>query len=150
MKKYIKAANQDSITFSSVLNALKSAGIDTTKSSYEMRAETYGRYGDGGDLYTIKFTCPGDYLAYLAMYIHEPLTKENILNFIEEYFGNLDKMLKEIPSLPDMRNVASSFWWGDGCDYILYLKNLTTGETLHEGDYPVDEYVYEEDEDWDE
>lgn len=149
MKKYIKAANQDSITFSSVLEALKNAGIDTTKSSYEMRAETYERYRES-NLYTIKFTCPGDYLAYLAMYIHEPLTKANILNFIEEYFGNLDKMLKEIPSLPDMRNVASSFWWGDGSDYIIYLRNLTTGETLHEADYYPDEYEDEYEEDWDE
>ena len=32
---------------------------------------------------------------------------------------------------------------GDGCDYIIYLDNLTTGDRLIEGDYEYEE------EDWD-
>ena len=33
---------------------------------------------------------------------------------------------------------------GDGCDYIMYIKDLSTGEILLQGDYEGDEDVEEE------
>ena len=148
---YADPKESSSDDFSAILNELKSAGIDTTKYKYEMKAERYERY-ESGPIYTIKFTCPGDYLAYTAMAVHKSLTKDIIVNFFDEYYGvtvdNIDEMFDIVPaSLDEMDDFANSNWWGDGDDYIIYLKNLTTGEYLcgpNEEEYEDEEV----DEDW--
>jgi hypothetical protein len=135
--------NVEPYTFSDILKYLKKHGIDTTKYKYEMAAQEYERYSNG-DIYTIKFSCPGDYLAYIAMAVHEPLTPEVIFDFFYEDYGidAVDGIFEELPnSLSGMADYASSGWWGDGSDYIYYLKNLTTGNYLYKSH---DSYLVEE------
>ena len=120
--------------FNAILNALNSAGIDTTIHNYEMKAQRYERYTEGST-YIIKFTCPGDYLAYLAMNLHKPLTKHLIVEFFGHYWGidqeSISYLFDEAPkSLSKMADYANAYWWGDGDDFIIYLKNVSTGEYL--------------------
>lgn len=118
------------ITKENLLELLKSYDIDTTMCQYELFAESYERYS-GGETYKLKFKCPGDYLAYLSMNIHAAPTVKN-LN--ERYDGIEDfqrEILDEIPSIEAMAMTASDSWYGDGDDYIIYLKNLTTNELLY-------------------
>lgn len=149
MKKYVKAVSEeDKVLWKSVLQKCKQVGIDTTSNNYEMMAERYMRYQEGGN-YTIKFSAPGNYFAYMAMYIHQPLNIENILEFIKDYFGDVDDMLADYPTEESMKENAESVWWGDGDDYIFYLKNTTTGDILYQGEDSgeIDEDEYYED--WD-
>ena len=152
----IAASNSDqritSSTFNLLLSKLKSAGIDTTKYKYEMRAQRYMRYEEGA-YYTIKFTCPGDYLAYIAMHVHESLTKAKIVDFFDDYYGidseNIDDLFDEAPqTLEEMDDYANGYWWGDGDDFIIYLKNLTTNTYLC-GPNEEEEDLEDYDEDWD-
>lgn len=148
MKKYVKAtSDEDKRLWKQVIQKCKEAGIDVTSNKYEMMAEKYMRYGAGAN-YTIRFSAPGNYFAYTAMYIHQPLNIDNLLEFIEDQFGGIQDMLDEYPSEESMKEYASAVWYGDGDDYIFYLKNTTTGELLYEGD-AGDIYEDEDYEDWD-
>ena len=144
MKKYIKS-NTNNTQSNRILDILKASNIDTTLSQYELKAEAYERYG-AGDIYVKKFKCPGDYLAYFSMLLHESPTTSNML----DYMGDLEELeyyVEEYPTVNDIANHAASSWWGDGDDYIIYLKNLTTGEILYQGqDEGYDEY--DEEDDW--
>ena len=127
-----------------ILNILREYGIDTTKHQYELRAETYERYTNG-NVYTRRFVCPGDYLAYFSMLFTHGPTVEGIL----DHYGTVEEFAEVVdanPTVEDIHDVASSSWWGDGGDYIIYLKNLSTGETLYEGSDP--EYEYDEADTW--
>ena len=53
---------------------------------------------------------------------------------------------EEYPTYESLLKMAKEEWWGDGDDYIFYLKNLTTGETLYEG---TDSYDEDEDDEYD-
>ena len=128
MKRYVKSSEDTEIsTVKELFELLKSRGIDTTKCQYELKAEKYERYEEG-EVYTIKFYCPGDYIAYFSMRCHGAPTSSDVLEWnaeIEDDWITLD----------DMKDAASQYWWGDGDDYIIYLKNLTTGATLYESNY---------------
>lgn len=116
-----------------LLKLLQSNGIDTTKHKYELKAKTYERY-TSGPIYTKKFTCPGNYLAYMSMYLHRHMNSSEIVEGFEDYFGSLDSLPADVATESDMKQYASDHWWGDGDDYIFYLKNLDTGEILYESD----------------
>ena len=145
MRKYIRSSSENYPLLKEFLKELKARGIDTTKHKYELKAERYERFGSG-DTYTYKFTALGDYVAYISMKIHRDMTKDGIEEFLEDYYGGVEETLDYIPTLDAMEATASDDWWGDGDDYIIYLKNLDTGKVLYEGDY---EEEYEEDDDWD-
>ena len=146
MKRYIKISEEGSLTNKDMVEVLKSMGIDTTMSQYELRAEEYERYSSG-TLYAKKFKCPGDWLAYLSMAIHGTPNAEQLGDHFDVYTKeDFEEFASDYPTVEDMKDCASSCWWGDGDDYIIYLKNLTTGETLYQGD--SDYYEDEEDEDW--
>lgn len=140
MKKYIRNSEGNEYTYQDMIQQLNDLGIDTTIHHYELQAEEYGRYEDG-DVYTFKFTAPGDYLAYFAMCFHKNFNKSNILSYMKEY-----NEYDEVPeSLEDMADHASSLWWGDGDDLIIYLKNLDTGEYLYGSEHESEDYESEED-----
>ena len=46
-------------------------------------------------------------------------------------------------SIESMSNFASTNWWGDEDDYIMYLKNIDTGDVLYDNGEP-DEEVFED------
>lgn len=140
MKRYIKAS-----TDNNMIKVLNDAGIDTTTAKYELKAETYERYG-AGRRYLKKFTCPGDYLAYISMVLHTKPTEEEI----NDYFGSVQELVDEYPTVADIADHAAVNWWGDGDDYIIYLKNLTTGKMLYEGgdDEEVDEEDLDDDDEY--
>lgn len=98
-----------------------------------------------GGKYKKKFTCPGNYLAYFAMTIHGTPNYEKI----EDRFGldYFEEIVNDHPTIEDIEDYASDCWWGDGDDYIIYLKNLTTGEILYQAE---EEDEYDEEDDWDE
>lgn len=146
MKRYIHASDDEwtEITNENLIEFLKSNGIDTTKSKYELKAITYERYEEGSR-YVKKFTCPGDWLAYFSMLFH---TVPNAATFNEHGYvlEDLEDFIAEGCTTVDaMKDHASSVWWGDGDDYILYLQNLNNGEYL----YGPEEVEYEaEEEEW--
>lgn len=118
------------ITGEAILDLLESKGIDTTEYTYELHAQAYERYEDG-DTYTETFTAPGDYLAYFSMLASGYFIPADTL---EDYFGtmkNLTEFVNEHPSVESMKEYASANWWGDGSDYIHYLKNIDTGKFLY-------------------
>lgn len=119
---------------------LNSRGIDTTRNKYELCAEVYERFG-GGDRYKRRFDCPGDFIAYFSMVFHARPVLDDVLDYSVE-------IQDDWTTLDDMKEHASEYWWGDGDDYIIYLKNLTTGKDLYTGDDSID-YYEEEDEDYD-
>ena len=141
--KYVKA-NGAASGNAQIIKILKDHGIDTTKCQYELYAEEYMRMYSGGK-YKKKFTCPGNYLAYFAMNIHGTPNYENI----DDHFGidYFEEIVNDNPTIKDIEDYASSSWWGDGDDYIIYLKNLTTGEVLYQAE---EEDEYEEEDEWDE
>ena len=133
--------NYTPLTNKELIKMLDDAGIDTTKCKYELRAESYERYGSGRK-YTRKFTCPGDWLAYFSMILHKQPTAEAIDDYFEDDFK---EYIQDYPTVDAIAGHASSHWWGDGDDYIIYLKNLTTGQIL----YSADGYEEEsEDDEW--
>ena len=143
MKKLVIAASSKSAN-AQLVDMLKAHGIDTTKHKYQLKAEGYERYGSGRR-YTKTFTCPGNYLAYLSMLLHKQPTAEAI----EDYYGSMkyfeEDLLESYHTVDDIADHAAAYWWGDGDDYIIYLKNLDTNEVLYEGEETED--YYEED-DW--
>ena len=142
MKRYIKASMDYEWTNKSIVELLESRGIDTTKAEYELKAQRYERY-DEGAVYTRKFTCPGDYLAYFSMTIHSQPNASNI-NF--HYPGDeFIDIVDECPTVEDIADYAEQYWWGDGDDYIIYLKNLSTNEYLYGSEKVEEEY---DNEDW--
>lgn len=130
---------------SEIVAILKDHGIDTTKSKYELVAETYERYG-GGRKYRKNFTCPGDYLAYFAMTIHATPNYNNLMDSFGDIY-EFEEFVDKYPTVGDIAEHAASSWWGDGDDYIISLKDVNSGEVLYAGDSEPEEYS-EEDEDW--
>lgn len=128
-----------------VIDWLNRKGIDTTKHRYELEAEEYRRY-ESGPTYRYRFTAPGDWVAYVAMQLHRDMSPNAVVEYINDYFDN-EEELAEISSIPAIRDTAAMSWWGDGDDFIHYLKNLDTGEML----YQTDDSMYEEydDDDYD-
>ena len=117
------------ITSAQIEKILADHGIDTTMNQYELCAQAYERYGRG-QVYRKKFKCPGNYLAYFSMEFHAAPTSGRI----NEYFNNIEDLeyfIEQHPTVKDIAEFAESEWWGDGDDYIYYLKNLTTGEYLY-------------------
>lgn len=147
MKRYIESSsNFDKITNAKVIKLLKDHGIDTTMQQYELCAQGYERYGSGSN-YRIKFKCPGDWLAYISMAIHESITPSTL----SDYFYDMDGIVEMVdlyPSVEAIAEHASEAWYGDGDDYIYYLKNLTTGQMLYEGDEGYYEDEYDDEDEW--
>lgn len=101
------------------------------KVTLQITYEPYERYGSSG-LKTIK-VLGKDELSALKRAIDEMLlyiTREQI----EEENMSVDDIIEEI----ECSN-------GDGCDYIVEIKNLNTGNVLLSSDYEVEEYDDEED-----
>lgn len=147
MKRYVYVKsnyeNENDYTNSDIVKLLNEHGIDTTKAQYELKAEAYERYGSGS-VYIKKFKCPGDWLAYWSMLFH---TTPNASAFSEEGYtlADIEEYIDAYPDVESMRKQAEMNWWGDGDDYIIYLKNLTTGEYLTG---PNEDYYEEDEEDW--
>lgn len=111
-----------------VKSLLKNNNIDLTKHKYQLKAQQYLRMSEG-EKYQIEFTCPGDYLAYFSMLLHEQPTLQNIL--AEYGISDLVKLINANPSVESIAEYASYNWWGDGDDYIYKLTNLDTGKVLY-------------------
>ena len=76
------------------------------------------------------------------MILHKQPTAEAIDDYFEDDFK---EYIQDYPTVDAIAGHASSHWWGDGDDYIIYLKNLTTGQIL----YSADGYEEEsEDDEW--
>lgn len=145
MKKYITASSNSNYKTSlgSVLDALRSKGIDTTKHRYELRADEYY-----GDTYTYKFTAPGDWIAYISMRVHKRMNPDEILQVMEDYdwyYEQENYLVNKYTSVKAMKEFASANWYGDGDDDIVYLKNLDTGKYLYGSDH---DYIEEVDYEW--
>ena len=154
-RRAIVAAESSNSELKAICAKLREYGIDTTVHNYEMRAKAYEGYGGG--TYTLKFRCPGDYLAYVAMcilrgeigYGMKPestriRTASGLAKGIDDYFGGLEDLLDACgDSIESMSNFASTNWWGDEDDYIMYLKNIDTGDVLYDNGEP-DEEVFED------
>ncbi len=147
MKRYIRAASQSvestEITDKAIFKLFDELGIDNTRHRYELKAEKYERYERGRN-YVKRFTCSGDYLAYFSMFLHTKPTAEGL----SEYFDDFDEfkdLVEANPTVEDIKGYASSFWFGDGDDFIFYLKNLDNNKVLYEADYE-DYDEYDEDE----
>ena len=119
------------MTKDELLKVLKSWGIDTTKHEYELIAQKYERYEEG-PTYKVTFVAPGDWVAYLSMYLHMDMTCDDVLDWVEDCMEGYDEdEFKEVfGSLKKMEEYALSYWWGDGDDYIISLTNLDTGKVL--------------------
>lgn len=117
------------LTKEELINTLKSWGIDTTKHNYELIAQEYTRFEEG-PTYKVTFVAPGDWVAYISMCRHMDMTSDDVLEWIDDYFGGIDEVKKEVGTLKDMKEYALSHWWGDGDDYIISLINLDTNEVL--------------------
>lgn len=134
----------DEMDMKQFLTWLSDRGIDVSKHNYELKAESY----DTGRTYTYRFKAPGDWIAYMSMRLHKRMTPDNIMEYINDewiYDENYDELFD---SVSNMRKLAESRWWGDGDDFIYYLKNLDTGEMLYE--FPNNnETTYQSDQDWD-
>ena len=162
VKKYIAADTKidyDSMSEKEFLkwlcSRLQEAGINTQVHRYELCAEEYDRFSSGKK-YVVDFKCPGDYLAYFAMVGHKDVqTLANLSSCVKELMWNYDidtfDAFLEIfgRTVAGMEDFASDNWWGDGDDYIIYLKNLDTGKTLYRNDDSEPEIYDEDDEDWD-
>lgn len=135
-------ASDDRMSMKQFLNWLRSHGIDASMHNYELKAEEYQRYGKGS-VYTYRFKAPGDWVAYMSMLLHRDMTSANIMDYVNSWLneGDNDSIFD---SVNDIRKIAELNWWGDGDDFIHYLKNLDTGKMLYEAE------DYEDDFDWDE
>ena len=100
--------------------------------------ETYGRYGDGGEIRHIHAT--GHDEKYAMFVLLEMIGTYLDFESIKEWEDELERevTVKEI-----VENLESSN--GDGCDYIFLLKNETTGEILMKEDYFTEDEYYSED-----
>lgn len=143
MKRMIKAS-EDNTLAAQVLSILQSHGIDITKAKYQLKATTY--YDQFP--YAKQFNCLGDYLAYFSMIFHQSVTPTEL---VEDYFGDIDEFAEfvdEHPTVESISDYASEHWWGDGDDYIIQLKNLTTNDVLYQGHEDVIEDVIDEEDSW--
>ena len=128
MKRYIVATTQNETQ--QILQVLQEHGIDTTKMQYELKAEKFTKYEDG-PAYVRRFVCPGNYLAYFSMYFkHGPSPKEMLYYMNIEDFEDI---VNRYPQIEKFAKEAGKCWWGDGDDFIVYLKNLTTGQIMFKG-----------------
>lgn len=149
MKRLIKGADANildstRVTNQDLVNFLQSEGIDTALYTYELCARKYDRY-ESGRPYLKRFKCPGNYLAYFSMLMHQ----QPNANAIEEYYGSLDEFKSFVDTYPKeslIKSYASENWWGDGDDYIFYLKNVDTGRYLYTRGYEDDDY--QDSEEW--
>ena len=139
----IVASSQYSSDDAGLINMLRDMKIDTTFHRYELYAQNYERYEDGKK-YRLKFKCPGDYLALYAGILHETPNYENM----ESYFGDIDDIAEYVEDYPTVSSIQSRVdsYSGDGGDFIIYLKNLDTGDYLYSVKEPEDEY--EDEYDW--
>lgn len=124
-----------------IVSFLKSNQIDTTKHKYELVAESYSN----GKRYTYKFTAYGDWMAYLSMALHRNMKMSSIDKHVEDLFGDIEDIPSNLLSVESMFDYASDYWWGDGDDYIISLRNLDTGEILYESGESEE---YEEEDNW--
>lgn len=153
MKKWIKASEEDVQINSNadVVAFLNSKGIDTTKNQYELTYKFYGRFGEDSN-FSVKFTCPGDYLALFSTAFAGLDEKsaipsyKNILNYfwddIHEFVDVVDNHL----TYNDLYKYGEyKEWFGREEFGHISLKNLTTNTTLVE-DHDEDDYDYYEEE----
>ena len=146
MKRYIRSS-EDSLKFTpmNVRQVLKDHDIDTTLHIYELKAEAYRRYEyESASFYRRKFKCNGDYLAYFSMVLHKRPNVAAISDYFNGDFQEFIDFVEANPSVSSIEEYACSVWYGDGDDYIIYLKNMDTGNYLYQGDYEIEE-DYEED-----
>jgi len=144
MKKMIRASQEARFTNADLKKMLKDADLWEDLQDYELKAQRYERYTNGA-VYTKKFMCPGDWLAFLSMRVHK---EPNARTLQEDYYvkEDIEEMIEECPTVAAMEDYASRNWWGDGDDYIIYLKNLSTNEYL----YGPEEEPFDEDDEGDE
>ena len=118
-----------------VEGAIESATDDSGATVLEVEFEPYERYGRQG---IKKLRAKGADL-YQAL-----------CNMCDKMMLYLDsEQIQEEEMTPDdiIESIDSSN--GDGCDYIFYIKNISTGEMLLQGDYTEDDF-YADEEDYEE
>lgn len=125
------------------MQLLHDHGIDTINQKYELFAEAYERFGSGHK-YRKTFTCPSDYIAYFSMVLHKKPTFNDIYEHFDEDIDYATEFIEDNPNVESIKDYAFSSWWGDGDDYIIYLKNLTIGKIFYES-YYEEEPEYEDD-----
>ena len=116
-------------------NDIESATDTSGATVLEVEFEPYERYGSQG---IKKLRAKGADL-YQAL-----------CNMCDKMTLYLDsEQIQEEEMTPDdiIESIDSSN--GDGCDYIFYIKNISTGEMLLQGDYTEDEF-YDDEEDYEE
>lgn len=100
-----------------------------TKTTLELMYKPYERYGGSGGLRKAKIS-GNDLLDALSKMVDK----------MALYFSSEDIEDEEMTAQDVLDRIESEN--GDGCDYIVSLKNLTTGEQLIEA-------YWEDEEDWD-
>ncbi len=130
---------------------LNNKGIDTTKKQYKLSYEFYGRYDDSKNK-SIKFTCPGDYLALFSTRLVGLFPKDSIPNYnnIDERIG-IDEFIhivNENPTFLQLYSYGEKREWFNREEFgHIELVDLTTNIALVE-DLDADDYAeYEEWED---
>ncbi len=142
MKRMIRAA-ENTFTNAKLVQLLKERGIDTTKHNYELKYNFFERFEDAKPR-TLKFTCPGDYLAFYSMMCWSIPDAANLEDFYgsEEYF--IEEGLDEYPSIKSIKNAGYNFYNAEEFQ-VVHLKNMDTGEILWADEDATEEYESEED-----
>ena len=92
----------------------------------EVKYETYGRYGDGGDIKTGRVSGSTEVNALMKMLDHVHMYTHS--DYAEEF-------KEENGRYPTTEEVTDKLYEqnGDGCDLIYWIRNLTTGEMIFDG-----------------
>ena len=115
-----------------VEGAIESATDDSGATVLEVEFEPYERYGGSRGIKKLRAKGADLYQA--------------LCNMCDKMMLYLDsEQIQEEEMTPDdiIESIDSSN--GDGCDYIFYIKNVSTGEMLLQGDYTEDEFYDDED-----
>ena len=96
------------------------------KVKLEVKYETYGRYGDGGDIKTGRVSASTEVDALMKMLDHVHMYIDS--DYAEEF-------KEENGRYPTTEEVTDELYDqnGDGCDLIYWIRNLITGEMIFDG-----------------
>lgn len=136
INKAIKKSSQGEFSDKLIKSLLQAENIDTTKHKYELQAKEHDLL-NRGEVYTKRFVCSGDWLAYLSMALHNSPTATRV----NKYFGQagFENLIDACPTVNDIRIHAGANWYGDNDDFIIYLKNLDTDKYLYGPEEPDEE-----------
>ena len=116
----------DSLAESKRVVKKKNLAESTNRVKLEVKYETYGRYGDGGDIKTGRVSGSTEVEALMKMLDHVRMYTDS--DYAEEF-------KEENGRYPTTEEVTDVLYDqnGDGCDLIYWIRNLTTGEMIFDG-----------------